>query len=238
MMRNLMSRDEVRAIDRRAIEDFGLAGVVLMENAGRGCADLLISLGIQGTVVVCAGKGNNGGDGFVMARHLENHGHAVRVLLFCDSDRLQGDARINYKVIQVAGTPITVAKQNLTTDEIAQQLTDADWIVDALLGTGTRGSIREPFATAIQAINRVNANVLAVDLPSGMDCDTGRPLPAADLSDSQPTTYSTANAGCCVVADHTATFVARKLGFESEESKEFVGVVHVIDIGVPRTMLE
>ena len=144
-------------------------------------------------------------------------------------------------MIQVAGTPITVAKHNLTTDEIAQQLTDVDWIVDALLGTGTRGSIREPFATAIQAINQVNVNVLAVDLPSGMDCDTGRPLPAADAadpSDSQPTTYSTANEGCCVVADHTATFVARKLGFESEGSRKFVGTVHVIDIGVPRTMLD
>ena len=78
----LLTREEVRDLDRRAIEEYGVPGTVLMENAGRGTAELLLSLGIRGLVVICCGKGNNGGDGFVIARHLDNHGIAVRVLLF------------------------------------------------------------------------------------------------------------------------------------------------------------
>ena len=226
-----MSRDEVRDVDRRAIEQYGLPGVVLMENAGRGTAEFLMSLGIAGPVVICAGKGNNAGDGFVIARHLENHGIVVKVLLFCDPDELRGDAEINYRVIRAAGTPIISHKekgkrkkekvQREEEDvEIGRALAEADWIVDALLGTGTQGSVREPFVTLIEQINASPAQVLAVDLPSGMDCDTGEPL------------------GCCVRADHTATFVARKAGFDAPGAEELTGNVRVIDIGVPRALFE
>src|SRR5215472_571114 len=98
-----LSRDEVRELDRRAIEEYGVPGVVLMENAGRGTAELLRSLGVRGPVVICCGKGNNGGDGFVMARHLDNAGVAVRLLLFADPDRLTGDAAVNYRILARAG---------------------------------------------------------------------------------------------------------------------------------------
>src|SRR5277367_904851 len=91
-----LTRDEVRDVDRRAIEELGLPGIVLMENAGRGAADLLIELGIDGPVIVVAGKGNNGGDAFVIARHLEIHGFDARVLLFADPRELAGDALTNY----------------------------------------------------------------------------------------------------------------------------------------------
>src|SRR5262245_21115976 len=94
-----LTRDQVRDVDRRAIADYGLPGIVLMENAGRGTAELLVQLGIAGRVVICAGKGNNGGDGFVIARHLELRGCATTVLLFSQPTELNGDAAIHYRVL-------------------------------------------------------------------------------------------------------------------------------------------
>jgi NAD(P)H-hydrate epimerase len=214
-----MTRRQVRAVDAKAIDEYGLPGIVLMENAGRGAAELLVRLGITGPVIVCTGKGNNGGDGFVIARHLELHGIETTVLLFCDPADLSGDAAINCRVVTAAGQPLIVPGAAPDPAELDKQLARADWIVDALLGTGTTGSIREPYVTAIAAINRAGKKVLAVDLPSGMDCDTGQPL------------------GASVRADHTATFVARKVGFDAPGARQLTGEVHVIDIGVPQRLL-
>ncbi|MFT5093201.1 MAG: NAD(P)H-hydrate epimerase [Porticoccaceae bacterium] len=225
---NVMSRDEVRNVDQRAIDDFGLPGVVLMENAGRGCVDWLEELGVSGRVVICAGKGNNGGDGFVIARHLENRGYDVRVLLFANPDTLRGDAQINYQVIERARTPIRIFDDSLPEDElesvVSEELAEADWIIDALLGTGTSGSVREPFPAIINAINQASVRTMAIDLPSGQDCDTGLPVDT--------------NNPVVVKADFTATFVARKLGFGNPASSAFTGEVRVIDIGVPHSMFE
>ena len=213
-----LTRAQVREVDRRASDDYGLAGLVLMENAGRNAAELLQKLGICGPVVLCCGKGNNAGDGFVIARHLENSGVEVRVLLATPSSSFTDDAAVNFAVLRRAGTPIVEAPADIATawrDELAR----ADWIVDALLGTGTQGTVREPFTSAITAINAATRKVLAVDLPSGLDCDSGAVL------------------GRCVRADHTATFVARKPGFDQSGAFEFTGEVHVLDIGVPRALL-
>lgn len=215
-----MTRQQVRDIDRRAIEEYGMPGIVLMENAGRGTAELLASLGIDGPVVICAGKGNNGGDGLVVARHLENRGYDVRVLLFCDPAELKGDAATNYGIVAAARTPLRVPGPVPSSGDLDSEFRDADWIIDALLGTGTQGEVREPYLTVIDRINAARRKVLAVDLPSGMDCDTGRPL------------------GTCVRADHTATLVASKVGFEQPSAAESTGAVHVIDIGVPRVLLD
>jgi NAD(P)H-hydrate epimerase len=215
-----LTRDQVRDVDRRAIADYGLPGIVLMENAGRSAAELLIQAGIAGPVAICAGKGNNGGDGYVMARHLDLRGIATNVLLFCEPADLTGDAAINYRVLEAARQALVVLGSSPDAAEIDRRLAAADWIVDALLGTGTQGTIREPYLTAIAAINRAGKRVLAVDLPSGMDCDTGQPL------------------GTCVRANHTATFVARKVGFDAPGADQLTGQVHVIDIGVPRRLLE
>ncbi len=211
-----MTRTQVRDVDRRAVEDYQMPSLLLMENAGRGAVDVLEQSGIGGPVVVCAGKGNNGGDGFVIARHLENRGHEVRVLLFAEPDSLQGDAEINFRILKAAGTPIEALGPDVEMDQVAGRFQGADWIVDALLGTGTKGEIREPFSMIIKAINHSPARVLAVDLPSGMDCDTGRAL------------------GECVRANLTATFVARKIGFDAPNASNLTGEVHVVDIGVPR----
>lgn len=214
----VLTRKQVREVDQRAIDDYGLLGLVLMENAGGNAAHLLRELGIHGPVVVCCGKGNNAGDGFVIARHLENSGFDVRVLLSTPATSFTGDAATNFSILRRAGTPIVAAPADISTawrDELAQ----ADWIVDALLGTGAQGNVREPFTSAIAAINAANRQVLAVDLPSGLDSDTGAVL------------------GSCVRAHHTATFVARKPGFDVSGAAEFTGEVHVLDIGVPRSLL-
>src|SRR5580704_13369213 len=102
---NYLTRAQVREVDRRAITEFGVPGIVLMENAGRGAAELLISLGVQGSVAICCGKGNNGGDGLVIARHLDNRGIAVRVLLFAGPEELTGDAAVNVRIVERAGLP-------------------------------------------------------------------------------------------------------------------------------------
>src|SRR5207248_8475814 len=128
----------VRALDRRAIEEFGVPGVVLMENAGRGAAELLLSLGVRSRVVLCCGKGNNGGDGFVIARHLDRRGVPVRVLLFCPTDQLTGDAAINYHIITRSGLPIRVIPDAA---ELGRELAGAEWVVDALFGTGLSGPV-------------------------------------------------------------------------------------------------
>ncbi len=219
MTQTAMSREQVRDIDRRAIEEYGLPGIVLMENAGRGTAELIMELGIGGRVVICAGRGNNGGDGYVIARHLINHGYDAEVWLFCDPSTLRGDAAVNYQVLRAAAWEGRVLGDAIEVEQLQAELAEVDWIVDALLGTGTQGELRPPFPEVIRAINESPANVLAVDLPSGMDCDSGQPL------------------GDCVVADDTATFVAPKLGFQTPGAETFTGTVHVIDIGVPRCML-
>ena len=186
-----LNRDEVRAIDRRAIEEFGVPGVVLMENAGRGAADLLLRLGIQGNVSICCGKGNNGGDGFVMARHLDNQHVPVEVLLFAMPNDLTGDAAINFRIIDKAGLPIAIyARPSVDETTLPQKLAASEWVVDALFGTGLSGPVHAPFDRIVAAINECKAHILAVDIPSGLDCDSGKPL------------------GPTVRAEHTVTFVA------------------------------
>ena len=214
-----LTREQVRDVDRRAITDYGMAGLVLMENAGRGCADFLFQQGIHGPVAICCGKGNNGGDGFVIARHLDARGYEVRVLLFCDQAELTGDAAVNFKIITAAEIPVSRCSEADRQDWLHEQLAEADWIVDALLGTGSRGAPRPPLDLVLRELNANGAKKLAIDLPSGLDCDTGQC--------ATPTFR----------ADHTCTFVAAKVGFRSPEAQAYLGVVHVVDIGVPRKLL-
>jgi NAD(P)H-hydrate epimerase len=231
LSRNLvLSREQVRRVDAVAIDRYGLPGVVLMENAGRNTAELLVSLGIAGRVTICCGHGNNGGDGFVIARHLEIAGIDVAVSLFADPTRLSGDAAVNYGVLERAKTPLRVLSGELDHEELTAVLTGSTWIVDALLGTGSTGLPRPPYDAVVKAINtagNTGTKILAVDLPSGLDADAGRPF----LDDA-------GRYGPCVKADATATFVARKTGFDNPASREFTGEVAVIDIGVPPAVVD
>ena len=230
-MRSL-TREQVRAVDLQAIGDYSLPGIVLMENAGRNAAHLLHALASVGTfpapwrVTIACGRGNNGGDGFVMARHLENLGAEIKILLASDPAAYRGDAAVNHAVAVRAGIAIEPL-ESAPVSEWSAALAGSDWIVDALLGTGSSGAPRGAVATAIRAINLARhphghsppRKIFAVDIPSGLDCDTGLA------------------AGECLRADVTATFVARKIGFDAPGAAAFTGAVHVLDIGVPRRLL-
>ena len=215
-----LTRHQLREVDQRAVAEYGMSSLVLMENAGRGAAEWLESLRIQGPAVICAGKGNNGGDGFVIARHLDQHGITSTVLVFANPNQLSEDAAANFRILQAAEHPMIFVSETPDTAQLEQIFSACEWIVDALLGTGTKGVVREPYLTAISAINRSKKQVLSVDLPSGMDCDTGTPC------------------GACVVASHTATFVARKIGFDNPAATQYTGAIQIFDIGVPRKLLE
>jgi NAD(P)H-hydrate epimerase len=217
----LLTRDECRALDRRAIETFGIPGIVLMENAGRGMAELLRTLGVQGAVVVCCGKGNNAGDGFVIARYLDNARVPVRVLLFTDPVNLSGDSAVAYRILSHSDVPVEVfASAEMDEARLKAELTGAEWVVDALFGTGLQGPVRAPFDRVIEAINSSGARVFAVDIPSGLDCDTGKPL------------------GPAAIAQHTATVAALKKGFLEPGAKAWLGEVYVVDFGAPRKLFE
>ncbi len=216
----ILTREQARELDRRAMQEYGVPGVVLMENASRGMAELLQKLGIQGQVLVCCGKGNNGGDGFVIARHLDNAGVPVRVLLFADPERLTGDAAINYRILAASGVRLEVFEGSALDDMLSRQGSGTDWIVDALFGSGLRGLVQAPFDGIFAAINTSGLRVFAVDIPSGLDSDTGLPL------------------GIAVRAQHTATVAAWKKGFLNPSAAEWLGQVHVIDMGAPRKLLE
>ena len=219
-----LTRDQVREVDRRATAEYGVPSIVLMENAGRGLAEgvLRLGAGLPGgqTVVICCGKGNNAGDGFVLARHLDLRGVPVRVLIWGNPTELKGEAATNYQIIARSGVHIEVFRTGHDSQRLGRHLDDASWIVDALLGTGATGAPRPPLDAVIRQLNDHAAPKIAVDLPSGLDCDTGV---AAD-----PT----------ITAAHTMTFVAHKPGFLVPGAERYTGEVHVLDIGAPRKLIE
>jgi NAD(P)H-hydrate epimerase len=217
-----LTRNQTRAIDRFAIERLGVPGVVLMENAGRLCADAVGDFlhGPAGRkVAICAGGGNNGGDGFVMARHLSMRGAEVAIFLLSPAEKLSGDAEINYRIARNLGLDIReVGPAGLA--GLSKDLSGFDVVVDAIGGTGICGALRGDIALAVEQINAAARPVVAVDIPTGLDCDTGK----AD--------------GPAVRAKLTVTMVARKKGFDAPESAEFTGEVRVVDIGIPAEVVE
>ena len=223
----VLSREQVRACDGVAIERFGIDGLVLMENAGGGAGRVILSLlpkPARARVVIVAGTGNNGGDGFVVARHLASENVGVEVVVCGRRERIKGDALVNLAIIEKMKLPLTYIDE--TSSEavaavLAERLAGAEVIVDAMLGTGTAGPAREPIRTAIKAINdnAAGKTIVALDIPSGLDCDTGRPV------------------GIAVRAEHTVTFAAMKKGFQSLEAAPYTGRVTVVSIGIDTALL-
>jgi len=214
----VMTRQEIRAVDVWAINMLGVPGVVLMENAGRSCAELIkekLAKIARPNVCIFCGTGNNGGDGYVIARGLLNSGFEVTVVICGLRDKIKGDAKINLDILERLSQKIE--QLNLNAD-IAGQVKifadGADMIVDAVFGTGLSGQLSDEYKRLIEGINAQNKPVLAVDIPSGLDCDTGRPL------------------GAAVKATYTVTFVAAKKGFTEKASAEYTGQVFIASIGV------
>lgn len=216
----VMSRQEVRDFDAWAINQVGIPGVVLMENAAKNCTDVIIEHfpdEIKDGVCIFCGSGNNGGDGFVVARHLFNEGLPVKVVLCVDPEKLTGDAKTNYNICEKMGLSMThldMASAKMFRD-VEDVVIGSGLLVDAILGTGMQGQLKEPFALLISSINSHNLPIVAVDIPSGLDCDAGEPLPVS------------------IEATATVTFVALKKGFiANPDVRMATGRVFVADIGV------
>lgn len=225
--RRALTRDEVREVDRRAIEELGLPGLVLMENAGLGLTRAVLrELGPARTpsagarVLIACGGGNNGGDGLVLARHLQLAGHDPRVVYCGDRARAdrRGDAGVNLTVVERAGIPLEEARDGPALAAALARLSPAALLVDALYGTGLAGPLREPGLGLVRALAAAGLPTLAVDIPSGLDCDTGQPVTPG---------------GPVVRAARTVTFVAEKAGFLVSGARDYTGEVEVVAIGCP-----
>ena len=215
----VMTRDEVRAFDAWAINTLDIPGVVLMENAGRSCAELLVDKlkdVAEPRVCIFCGTGNNGGDGYVIARHLINSSIKVTVVVCGDRNKIKGDAKTNLDILERMGESIELL--NPSDQDIAGRIelfvAGSSVIVDGLFGTGLRGQLSDKYRLLIESINTCDCPVLAVDIPSGLDCDAGEPL------------------GAAIRAAWTMTFVAVKKGFVSESAAQYTGEIFVASIGI------
>ena len=230
-----LTRDQVRQVDRLAIDELGIPGVVLMENAGRNAADAVIEMlrsrresddPAGSRVAVVCGSGNNGGDGYVVARHLHNAGVQVTAHPAKDPQQLTGDAEVNFKIVQRMGLSIVPVADPASLAQAQTAWQGADVIVDALMGTGGTGfagQVRPEMVRIIEACNAARSTgtaIVAIDVPSGLDCDTGLP--------ARPT----------IIADLTVTFVAMKCGFGRPEAQKYTGRVIVADIGAPSVLID
>jgi hydroxyethylthiazole kinase-like uncharacterized protein yjeF len=255
-----LTREQIRELDRRAIEEFGIPSLLLMENAARECArecERVLRLhGVQRAMrklrapgskddiprnivelerwkadlndfpepaYIFCGPGNNGGDGLAIARTLFNRGYAVRVCFVGDVASLANaspDVQTNVRLLRALGVEIEGLANEHAVRDLREHLPDAPLIVDALFGTGLTRPLEDPYRATVQAINEAGPPVLAVDIPSGLDANTGDVL------------------GVCVRAEVTVTFVAAKPGFHRQAGPSFCGKVHVAEIGIPRAYIE
>lgn len=207
-------------MDRYTIEKLGLPGVVLMENAGaKVVEEILASTPFENPrVIVLAGGGNNGGDGFVIARRLFDIGLDPLLCLLGTPDRVKGDAKVHFDVYLNRGLPIFYLQEQTLT-ALQKELNQADIIIDAMLGTGVNGAVREPFCHVIEMVNELERKkvVISVDIPSGVSSDTGKVDKTA------------------ILATKTITFVYPKKGFFLNDGPKYIGEWKAVDISVPRS---
>jgi NAD(P)H-hydrate epimerase len=214
----VVTAQQMKDMDRLTIESFGIPGIVLMENAARGATDSLYrhfpnfrSL----KVGVAAGHGNNGGDGFVMARYLASANVSVNVYLLSKRKKVKGDAAVNLKLLDRMNVPVHEVTDVAAFESHQDRMRSCDLWIDAMLGTGLTSDVRGLFKEMITFLDAEKTPVLAVDIPSGLDSDTGKPR------------------GCCVQATVTVTFGLPKIGHVMLPGSEFVGKLEIIDIGIP-----
>jgi NAD(P)H-hydrate epimerase len=218
----LVTSDVMKKLDKITIEEYGVSGLTLMERAGSGAFSLMekhFKEEIKKGIAIIAGSGNNGGDGFVVARHAKEKGLRVEVYLLVEPELLKGDALENYKKIKDS-VKIEKIDASHTVDILSSKFSAFGCLVDAIFGTGFRGSVEGIYRNVISAINLSGTKVLAIDIPSGLNPDTGEVM------------------GIAVRADITATFGLPKIGQFLKDAREYTGRVEVIDIGIPEELVE
>jgi len=219
-----LSVDTIRLLDRVTIEVLGIPGLILMENAGQGSTTVLLEqLGSDPwsePVLVLAGQGNNGGDGFVIARQLWNHGVNVEVLFFGSETKFppQSDAAVNLRCARATG--VSVHEVRGVSAEVIEAVGKAGCFVDALFGTGLRRPLASPYPELFERVRSTGKPVLAVDVPSGLNADTGEIM------------------GAVLPAKVTTTFAAAKRGFFRAEGSNCAGRLVVVPISIPRSLIE
>ena len=215
-----LRREKIRLLDSLAINDYKIPGLILMENAGSKASEIIYKGLFNPTedkVTILCGRGNNGGDGFVIARHLSNQGVSVKVFLFADRQQISGDAKINLEILYKMKVSI---EEVLNIEKVGEALKNSTTIVDAMLGTGVDGEIKDSFKQVIKIINNLKGKtVYAIDIPTGLDCNTGDIL------------------GECIMANKTITFVAPKVGFILKNGPAFCGEVIIVDISIPTELV-
>jgi hydroxyethylthiazole kinase-like uncharacterized protein yjeF len=210
--------ETMRELDRRAIEEIGISGIVLMENAGRGCAEAIRRhYGPFGRkpVIILSGRGNNGGDGMVIARYFHQWGVPVKVYLLSEIEKITGDARTNLNICLNAGVPLEVIPQWEAFCSRMAEIASAHLLVDAILGTGLAKEVKGFYRQVVEFLNQRSVPLVAVDIPSGVDASTGRIL------------------GAAVRSDLTLTLALPKVGLLIYPGADFAGRMEVVDIGFP-----
>ncbi|MGA1797038.1 MAG: NAD(P)H-hydrate epimerase, partial [bacterium] len=219
----VVTGEQMRALDQKAIKGLGIPGVILMEHAGMGVVEEMAcrwdALDAQ-RIAICCGAGNNGGDGLVVARHLMNRGLRPEVFLFADMGKVRGDARINLDVLLNMGGRIYVVSDQDSLEVHGEILKGCDIIVDAIFGTGLKPPVQGFLAEVIRFINELHKQVVAVDIPSGLGADS----PLVE--------------GPCIDADLTVTFALPKVSHLLPPAMGHVGTLTVVDIGIPPFLVD
>lgn len=219
----VVTAQEMAGLDRATIEEIGIPGIVLMENAARGAAAFYLKTVpdlLSRRITVLAGTGNNAGDGFVLARLFKDRGADVRVICLRSPERLQGDALTNFKILDRLDVPVRTWDEGADFASQWSAVAESGAVIDAVLGTGLNSEVRGLYRQIIEAVNELPVPILAVDIPSGLDASTGKPL------------------GAAIRATATATFGFLKIGQIIEPGCDYVGELEVVDIGIPPALPE
>jgi hydroxyethylthiazole kinase-like uncharacterized protein yjeF len=222
-MMKVTTAEQMQELDRKAIEIFRIPGIVLMENAGRGASEVIFNAFPDLTdkkVAIFTGKGNNGGDGFVIARYLQNRGISVKVYLLADPKGLRGDAETNFQIFHRMKGEVISVPSSKDYQKVKKELEKFDLLIDAIFGTGLDAEVRGYYREVIDHINTLQKPTVAIDIPSGLDANTGKPL------------------GTAVRASLTVTFALPKVGQLIPPGPDYVGEVKLVDIGYPKKLVE
>lgn len=219
---NLVTAQKMKEIDKRAIYEYGIPSIVLMENAGRRVSEIAIKMlehAGNNRVSIFCGKGNNGGDGFVATRHLINKEIEVTTFLIGRAEELSADARTNYRILIAMNAEVNKIQTDNDWKQIKEKAVDTDLTIDALLGIGLNGEIRGLYKSVIEFLNQAPNPILSVDIPSGLNADSGKPC------------------GVAIKAKKTVTLGLAKTGLVTGQGVNYAGEVVVADIGIPRKLL-